>query len=256
MKLGVQLSAVAFAIAVFAGDVSADANTQDLKPALKVSEKINESAINSQKKIDQISESINAKVQRFKAINKETDGLNIYNKQLQKQIDNQLAELSQLDVSIDQVSVIERQITPLMLRMVDGLQQFVALDVPFLLAEREDRVANLQQLLERADVEVSEKFRRVLEAYQVEMDYGRTIEAYTGLLTVDGKERDVEFLRLGRVALIYQTRDGAESGRWDQSTKSWSKLSSEHRIQIAKGLRMARKQLAPDMLMLPINAAL
>ncbi|RZF83299.1 DUF3450 domain-containing protein [Pseudoalteromonas sp. CO325X] len=219
------------------------------------SSKINELAKKSQNKIDNIADSMQNRLQKFKALNKEIDGLSVYNAQLQKQIANQVEEMDNLNASMDQVSVIERQITPLMLRMINGLEQFVALDVPFLQQERSERIAKLHALMDRADVASSEKFRRVLEAYQVEVDYGRTIEAYTALQDVDGKEREVDFLRIGRLELIYLTRDGQQAGAWDKEQKAFVKLDDSAISQINKGLRIARKQLAPDMLTLPIQAA-
>jgi len=156
---------------------------------------------------------------------------------------------------MDKVSVIERQITPLMIRMITGLEQFVGLDVPFLKDERAKRISSLKQMMDRADINSSEKFRRLLEAYQVEVDYGRTIEAYTALQSVDGQEREVDFLRIGRLELIYLTRDGKKAGSWDQQTKTFVALPDSTISQISKGLRIARKQLAPDMLTLPVHAA-
>ncbi|MEO2268599.1 DUF3450 domain-containing protein [Pseudoalteromonas pernae] len=216
---------------------------------------INKLATASQTKIDNIADNMQTRLQKFKALNKEIDGLSVYNAQLNKQISNQVEEMANLNASMDQVSVIERQITPLMLRMIEGLEQFVSLDVPFLEQERAQRVAHLRKLMDRADVASSEKFRRVLEAYQVEVDYGRTIEAYTSLLSVDGVEREVDFLRIGRLELIYLTRDGKQAGAWDKDTKQFVKLDDSTINQINKGLRIARKQLAPDMLTLPIQAA-
>ncbi|WAJ69775.1 DUF3450 domain-containing protein [Catenovulum adriaticum] len=235
--------------------VSAFAQTESLDPAIQAGKEINQSAEQSQQKIDKISDDIQTRLQQFKTINKEIDGLLIYNKQLDKQIANQESEMSDINESIDKVSVVERQVTPLMIRMIDGLEQFVNLDVPFLPAEREKRIADLKNMMDRADIAPSEKFRRVLEAYQVEVDYGKTIEAYTGTLNVDGAERDVDFLRVGRVALIYQTRDGKLSGAWDTNQNDFVALSPEYRTSITKGLRIARKQLAPDLLTLPISAA-
>jgi hypothetical protein len=107
-------------------------------------------------------------------------------------------------------------------------------------------------MMDRADIAPSEKFRRVMESYQVEMDYGRTLEAYSGLHIIDGQERDVDFLRVGRTALIYQTRDASLQGTWNKQTRQWQALPSSYRTQVTKGLRMAKKQLAPDLLMLPI----
>lgn len=227
----------------------------ELKPVLAASEQITSSAAKSQQKIDKIADQVQTKLQEFRVINKETEGLDVYNVQLEKQIKSQMDEMAQLNLDIDQVSVIERQITPLMLRMIAGLEQFVALDVPFLPEERATRIEDLKAMMDKADVAVSEKFRRVLEAYQVEVGYGRTIEAYSGILPVAGQERDVDFLRIGRVALMYITRDGSFLGRWDADSKEWQELDPEFRMHITKGLRMAKKQLAPDLLTMPIKAA-
>lgn len=240
------------ASAVAAATNAAAKDDEVLKPAINAASEINQSAATSQEKVNSISEQIDSKLQQYKTLMKEIEGLEVYNNQLRKQIGNQNQEMDDLNASIDEVSVIERQITPLMLRMIDGLEQFVALDVPFLPEERADRIASLKTMMDRADVATSEKFRRVMEAFQVEMDYGRTMEAYSGLIDIDGQERDVEFLRVGRNALIYQTRDASRQGVWNKQTRQWEELDSSYRTQITKGLRMAKKQLAPDLLTLPV----
>lgn len=235
--------------------ISSNVNAQEdsyLEPAVKKATEINESAAKSQTKINSITDQIDDKLQQFKTISKEIEGLEVYNEQLRRQIANQEQEMLDLNNSIDEVSVIERQITPLMLRMIDGLAQFVALDVPFLEEERNNRILDLQNMMDRADVSPSEKFRRVMEAYQVEMDYGKTIEAYPGLKEIDGTERSVDFLRIGRTALIYQTRDASAQGVWNKQTRQWEELDSSYKNQIAKGLKIAKKQLAPDLLMVPV----
>lgn len=246
------LSVVAAALSVASMTGSAQEDGY-IKPAIDSAKQINESAASSQEKINAYSEQADSKLQTFKTINKEIEGLRVYNSQLQKQIANQVEEMADLNKSIDEVSVIERQITPLMMRMIDGLEQFVQLDVPFLPEERAERIENLRDMMDRADVSASEKFRRVMEAYQVEMDYGRTMEAYSGILSLGGQERDVDFLRVGRSVLAYQTRDASEQGVWNQDTKTWDLLDSSYRTQITNGLRMAKKQKAPDLLMLPVK---
>lgn len=228
------------------------AQETQVEKVVDAGEKITQSANKSQQRVDRISDQIQSKLQQFKTVNKEIDGLNVYNKQMQTQIDNQLKELEQLAVSMQQVSVIERQVSPLMERMIDTLAQFVELDVPFLPQERSQRIVHLRKTLERADVSVAEKFRQVLEAYQVEVDYGRTIEAYTGLQQVNGQELDVDFLRIGRVSFIYRSRDGQQMGMWDQTSKSWKELGAEYRVDITKALRIARKQLTPDLIVVPV----
>ena len=174
---------------------------------------------------------------------------------MEKQISNQGIEILDLSDSIDNVTVIERQIMPLMLRMIAALKQFVDLDVPFLEEEREERVANLEELMDVSDVAISEKFRSVIEAYQTENEYGRTIETYKGELTFDDGVREVEFLKIGRVGLYYQTMDGEDSGIYDKDSEEFVPLDDKYRSQILQGLRIAKKQSAPDLLRLPIPAA-
>lgn len=226
----------------------------ELKPVLDKSAKINDLSIASQKKIDRLAEEIEDKLREFKSVNKETQGLEVYNQQMDSQIQNQLLEMQKLNESIDKVSVIERQITPLMLRMIEGLQEFVALDVPFLLEERKKRIQSLNDMMSRADVAVSEKFRRVLEAYQVETDYGRTIESYVAPAAMSDTQQDVNYLRVGRVALVYQSRDKQKMAIWNNQSRQWEELGSEYRSQIANGIKMAKKQKAPDMITVPVAA--
>ena len=80
---------------------------------------------------------------------------------------------------------------------------------------------NLQNLMPRADVAISEKYRLILEAYQIELDYGQTLDAYEGRLGTGADARTVEFAQLGRVSLMYRTLDGSETGYWDANQKTW-----------------------------------
>ena len=249
------LSSALFLPALTTTAYAAPTQEQDkLEPVVEQASSINQSARQSQLTIDQISDNMQERLQQYKRIMKEIDGLKVYTAQLEQQIGNQQQEKQDINDSIDKVSYVERQITPLMLRMIDSLESFVELDVPFLETERNERLAQLNDLMERANVDVSEKFRRVMEAYQIEADYGRNIEAYTAEHEINGQQQDVTFLRIGRVALIYKTRDGQHLGIWNQQERNWQELDSKHLPAVEEAIRIARKQLAPDMLMMPVFA--
>ncbi len=235
--------------------IAGGAFAQEVERALGAAQSMDDAARRSQANIDRTVDETRSLERQYSGIMKEIDGLEVYNALLEKQLESQNQEMADLNRSIDQVSVIERQVTPLMGKMIDSLEQFVELDVPFLLEERRKRVAFLRTMLERSDVTVAEKFRRLLEAYEIENDYGRTIEAYKGSLEVEGASREVDFLRIGRTALLYQTMDAEIFGMWDKDAREWVSLPAEYRNQIRAGIRMARKQVAPDLLLLPIFAA-
>ena len=208
-----------------------------------------------QQRIEQIATQTDELLAEFNTLAKVVDGLKTYNSLLQRQVDNQEAEKAALSESIDNVALIERQIIPMMTRMLDSLEEFIRLDTPFLMKERTDRLARLRQMMERSDVTSAEKFRRVIEAYQIENDYGRTIEAYKGTVDINGTPQEVDFLRIGRVSLAYQSVGGQYTGAWDLEEGRFIEVPpAQFKTQIAQGLRVARKQVAPDLLVVPVTA--
>lgn len=227
---------------------------QNLDTVLQVGQAKVTLAADSQKRIDRIAQETDDLTQEFKAQNKLIDDLRVYNAQMQKQVDGQLGVVAELDKSIEKVTVIERQIQPLIFKMLEALDQFIALDKPFSLEERKNRISLVQANQERADISVSEKFRQVLEAYKIESAYGSTIEAYKATLPVGGQDREVNVLRVGRISLMYQTTDGQQSGYWDVSQNAWVELDSSYNSGVLKGLRIARDQASKDIMVLKVQA--
>jgi hypothetical protein len=190
---------------------------------------------------------------QYRAINKEIDGLKVYNRLMEAQVEGQSATLEDISLSMDRVDVINRQIFPLMERMIDGLEQSIALDVPFLMGERTERVEALKEIMERSDVTVAEKFRKVMEAYQIENDYGNSTEFYTESLTIDGATRSFNMLRIGRIGLYFQSDDTKITGRWNNEARQWE-VDNSARNEVRKGLRMARQLIAPELIVVPVSA--
>jgi chromosome segregation ATPase len=183
----------------------------------------------------------------------EAESLEAFNEQLAEQVESQEAEITSIEQQLVDIETTNREVQPLMQKMVDTLEQFVALDVPFFLEERTTRVQNLKDLMARADVAISEKYRRILEAYQIEVEYGRTFDAYQGRLGSDADARTVEFARLGRVSLMYRTLDGAEAGYWDAAQRTWV-ADESYDDAIEEALRVAKSEGAPDLLTVPVPA--
>lgn len=251
-----RMKAVALSTAISAGALFAGAAQADqLDAIIQTSQSKLAMAQASQKRIDKLQDDTDSLLNQYKTVSKQIEDLRVYNAQLDKQLANQRAVLTDLEESINNVTVIERRIQPLIMRMLDGLEQFIDLDVPIYLEERKDRVAKIRANMERADITVSEKFRQVLEAYDIEAEYGRKLYVYTDTLNVGGQELQVNILGVGRVALMYQTLDTKFSGAWDASQNAWVELDSgEYRAAILKAIKIARKQATQDMIQLPILA--
>ncbi|NPU90479.1 MAG: DUF3450 domain-containing protein [Gammaproteobacteria bacterium] len=211
-------------------------------------------AAQSQQRINSISDATQQAFADYQLELKRIEDLQVYNLQMEKQIERQQESIITTEQSIQDVAIIERQVSPLLARMIDSLDAFIKLDLPFQQEERAERVQFLKNTLERSDVSAAEKFRQVLDAYAIEVEYGNTIEAWRGTLTLADKPREVEFLRIGRIALMYQTLDGAGLGVWNARQHGWEELDGRYRKDFRLGLKIARKQAAPELLTLPILA--
>ena len=243
--------AVLFGVATFAtAQVAAGA---ELDAVVDAQRAVDRAAAASQARVGAISDRIQDAAGRYAQAMTDADSFEKYNKRLEAQIHAQDAEIASIEHQLVDIEETSRDILPLMQSMVDSLETFVQLDLPFLIEERSQRVANLRSIMDRADVSIAEKYRRILEAYQIELEYGRTLEAYDGWLGENDDARAVEFVRLGRVSLMYRTKDGKESGYWDVHEKSWH-VDVEYADEVEEALRVARKVGAPVLLTVPVPA--
>jgi hypothetical protein len=229
-------------------------SAQTLDEVLGVRASTTQDGRKSQTKIDEITDNTRDLLSQYKQVMKIVDGLKVYNQQQERLIRNQVTEMADLGDSIDNVTVIERQIGPLIERMIVNLDKLVELDTPFLIKERRERIVFLKDTLDRPDVSVAEKFSQVLQAYQVENSYGSTIEAYTDVIDLEGKSRQVDLLKWGRVSLVFQTPDGEITGVWNTEIDDWTILTDEFRQGVRDGIRIARKTQTADLVKLPVPA--
>ena len=241
---------IAASVMMISGSVFA----QTVDDVLRADQRRLNLAQQSQERINNIVEGTRSLEDQYRAINKEIDGLKVYNRLMRAQVEGQQATLEDISLSMDRVDVINRQIFPLMERMIDGLEQSIELDIPFLMTERRNRIADLKSIMERSDVSVAEKFRKVMEAYQIENDYGNSSEFYQESLTIDGEMRSFNMLRIGRIGLYFQSDDTAVTGRWNNQSKQFERDDSA-RNEVRKGLRMARQLIAPELIVIPVEAS-
>ena len=241
--------------AICIGGGASIAVAQSIDPIVEVGKQRTASAKASQAKIDRLADETASLLSDYKTVMKQVDGLKVYNARLERQIANQEKRIRDIDASIAEASVIQRQIPPLVTRMLDGLEQFTNLDMPFDLDTRLGNIEAVRANMDRSDVTSAEAFRQVLELYSIELQYGRGIEAYTDTIELGGAEREVDILRIGRVALVYQSTDGAETGAWNKDSQSWEELSAgDYAAAVRKGVRIAKKQATIELLNMPVSA--
>jgi len=236
-------------VSLFAQEMTNDNVVED---TIKLSTESIENSGLTQEQIVKLDEQTRILLADYQSTSKAYDSLKLYNDQVQKIINSQIDEIENIILKIDELDQTNQRIVPFMLRMIDGLENFIQLDIPFLMNERKSRVDTLKSTMDRGDISTSEKFRLIIEAYKTELEYGRTIESYRDNIVIDGVETSADFLRIGRIALTYLTVDGSKGGYWDTNLSSWEKASSSIKRSTADALKVASKQAPPALIKIPV----
>jgi len=223
---------------------------QILDRPLEEESRINRDAASSQQRVSGLASETDELLVEYRTVLSQTQALKTYDDNLERLVADQRAEVDSINRQLDGLEQTHREVVPLMFDMIDALDRIVEADIPFRLGERRARVARLRNMMEQSEVTTSEKYRRVMEAYQGELEYGRSTEAYADVLP--GTGQTVNFLRVGRTLLLYQTPDGAGTGWYNPATRRYEELPDRYRLEVKKGLAIARNERAPDLVMLPV----
>ncbi|MFD2179564.1 DUF3450 domain-containing protein [Veronia pacifica] len=212
-----------------------------------------QSSAQVQQRIDRRAENILKMKSEIEQLDRETENLTIYQSHLVKLIENQEHEKAELRNKISELADTRMGIVPLMYRMIDSLEPWVAQDIPIKKQQRLTRVAQLRSLMTRADVSVSEKFRRVLEAYRIEMEYGQKLGIFKGQIAQQGLVRDVDMLHFGRVSLVARSPDKKSYWLYSRKLGEWELSSGKVKPEIDDAFALAEQSGAPRLINLPLS---
>ena len=242
------IGALAFSASNFA---SADALTE----LQKAEAHIFKNSSKSQSKINNIYEQTQELLAEYRNTVDEADVLSGYNDHVQLMVDDQKANIKSLEDQIAGIDKTKQGVVPLMYKMIDTLEEFVDLDVPMNIDARKERIAGLRDVMGDSDVSVSEQFRLVLEAYEIEASYGTIFGVYQGELDLGDRMITADFVHMGRISFVAQSLDMKNAWVWNNEKRSWEALGDEYLKPVTDAVRMARKQLPLDLAKLPVFAA-
>jgi hypothetical protein len=223
--------------------------------SVAIEKQINKDTKKAQASVDRFADQAIDLNAEYKATLQLVDSLKIYNNQLEILIGSQEGEMASIEREMATIDATERGAVPLMNEMIASIDNFIQIDIPFKKDARVERVNKLKNYMIRADIPNSEKYRKILEAYQAEIGYGESISAYQDKIMDGTEEIQVEFLQVGRVALVYLTLDGKSAGFYNIEKKRFETLDDSYVRSIEQGIKMANKQATMNLIELPIPAA-
>ena len=245
-----------FASLIVAGATqAAEVDTSIIDQALNIIDQQNQAAVRSQETITRLSNSTSTLFEEFKVENDNLESMLVLNAGLRKQISIQEEQIATIQQSITDVAIVTQEMPFLMNKMLSSVEQFIELDLPFQMDLRRQRLQFARDAIDSPDVSIAEKFRQILVIYQNENNYGRTHQTYPTTLTLDGVERDVDILRVGRIALVYQTKDRTMTGAWDNTSRSWVQLDAgAYRTEVQRAIAVSSGLTSLSIMDLPIVA--
>ncbi len=239
-----------------------------------------------------VAQDANDPVAEYVALLEEVSNLKTAISFQQAQMASQQAEIDSLQAQIEAVPAVTESIGPMLQQMSVEIEKQITADVPFKLAERYNRLAAFQEAIaEGGEATPGEQMRRALSIYDIEAGYGATVEAYAGdnpnedragaryaaceadtesaacgldddqkkLLEEDTPLEnlkpgllDGDYLRYGRLSLVYVQHDGSEAMRFDPTSKQWIELGGNQRLEIRRAVRMAKGESAPAVVNAPV----
>ena len=238
---------------ILATSASTTMAANSLDSAQSIQSKTNAASASSQKRIDVSAEKTLTLKAEIEQLEEEVKNLKVYRDHLTALVASQDQEVASLDSQIEEIKSTRQGIVPLMYQMVDGLKQIVVQDVPIKLEQRQERIAKLESMMTRADVSDAEKYRRILEAYQIELDYGTKLGLYQGQISVNDESREADVLYLGRISLVARSLNGSKFWSWDQKSNQWLDVDASLKSELDKAFSIAAKQTAPSLITLPVS---
>lgn len=241
----------ALATLLISGLVAVPAQAQ-LRDALNTGEQATKRAEQVQERINQLDDERTDMVREYRTLLQRRDAAVLYAKQQKLVVDSQVEEIDSLTSQLASIDDITAQTVPMLLSMVEDIKTFVNADLPFKLEERRTRLEGLDAVMASADVSRAEQYRVIMDAYQAEMEYGRTIQTWKEEITLNGNPVTVDMFLYGRVALVYVAPNG-DTARYSRATGEWESISGSYAADIVKAVRIADGKAQQDVMYAPVQ---
>ncbi|MDV5167618.1 DUF3450 domain-containing protein [Photobacterium rosenbergii] len=240
-------------LALLVLSLTAGVQASTLGDARSLESSMNAASANSQKKIDRSAEKTLSMKAEIEQLQEEVQNLQVYRDHLANLVHNQNDEMASLNQQIDGIKDTRQGVVPLMYSMLNGLKANVESDKPIRKEQRLARIEKLEKMMVQADISDAEKYRRILEAYQIELDYGTKMGIYQGQVALDNGAIEADMLYLGRISLVARSLDGTNYWSWNEKESVWQSLDHSFASDINKAFAIASKQAAPSLITLPVS---
>ena len=240
----------AVAVAAIEGSASAQ-----LRETLQTAAQSTRDGVTTQERINNLDDQRTDIELEYRTLLQSIEGQRLFIEQQQVFLRSQENEIESIQQQLERVDTIERDISPMMREMVQSLEEFINLDLPFNLQGPEGRLARIErlyELLDDPDISPAERYRVILNAYDAESAAGRSVRAYDeDILDESGAAVTVKVLQIGRVALVRRYPNG-DMTIMTADSQDWQPLPGSYLSDVTRAIRIAEEVTTPDIFRAPL----
>ncbi|MFC0269412.1 DUF3450 domain-containing protein [Kushneria aurantia] len=206
-----------------------------------------------QRRIDSADDETQALIEQLRSARDSAQRLERYNQQLATTLNEQQARIERQQQALDSLDETRAALPDQLTQMVSRLRALVEADMPFRRDERLARLDSLEQTVTDTSIPAADRLEQLLSVWRTELNYGREMDSWRGRLVGTDSDREVQYLRVGRVGFYYLSPNGQQGGVWQSAEGQWQPLDSSQRSAVGQGIRIANEQRSPELLSLPLS---
>ena len=195
---------IAVVMLVFSGNCVAETNIQSL-------ENISQELVDIRQKISSLHDKINFKKDKFR------DQLRSYSNQksdLEVKLSRSDLNIKELQRELDKLKETNKtrfksydNVAPVLKAGIESLRESVKSSLPFKLKERLKALDDIEHRLETNIISPNKAANQLWAFVEDELMLGRSSGIYNESISINGEDKLVKVLRLGKIAMIYKTPD-------------------------------------------------
>lgn len=222
-----------------------------LDQALQVARQSTQEGAQAQEQINDVADQADDLERQYLALQSQIQDQEVFIEQQEVFLQSQDVEISELNRQLERVDTLEAELMPMLLEMAVALEDFIAQDLPFQMELRQSRLDNIRSLLGDATVSPAETYRVILNAYEIESSYGRSLRVYEDNVDIGGQTQRVKYLQLGRTAVIRSVPNGGNQIR-TKDNQEWRDLPGSFASNVQRAIRIGEEVTTPEVFIAPL----
>ena len=194
---------------------------------IKTLENISQELVKVRQQIETLHTSINFEKEKYKdqlrSYSSQKSDLDVRISRAELNLKDLQRELQKLSKQNSEKNQAQANISPVLKQSIKALQSNISSSLPFKIKERLKAINDIEYRLDSNIISPNKAANQLWAFVEDELMIGKSNGIYNDTVSIQGREKLVKVLRIGKIAMFYKTSDGEfgvtklEKGKWQQT---------------------------------------